>query len=157
MKLANTLMTMTAVTFLWGCGEGMQAPVQPTEPQVAEAQKEDTGQVESTLASNDPLVGLWTTGGWYIRLYSTGTGYFQRSQDPACWPDGSVGWNFLNYQWTDPDGTRHYYGQSALGGCYPGYQYYNTEYILLPDGRTMQEQAPLAGPNGHFAIWKKVI
>jgi hypothetical protein len=151
MKLTNTLMMMTAVTFLWGCGEGMQAP---TEPQVAEAQKEDTGQVESTLAASDPLVGYWTAGGWNVRLYSTGTGYWKNSPDPVCWPNDTVAWNFVNYQWTDPDGTRHYYGQSSLGGCWPSYQYYNTEYILLPDGRTMQEQAPQVG---HFVIWKKVI
>jgi hypothetical protein len=153
MKLAKMLMTMTAATFLWGCGEGMPEPVQPNTQPVQEG---DVAKVQNELAAGDPFIGYWTAGaGWNIRVYETGYGYYRNSPDPTCWPNNALGWYGITYQFTDAsNGARHYYGQTALSGCYPNYNYYSAEFIIHADGRTMEERAYSAN---HYVIWKKVI
>jgi len=152
MKLAKMLMTMAAATFLWGCGEGMPEPVQPdTQP----VQEGDTATSQRELVTGDPFIGYWTGGGWSMRVYETGYGYFKNSPEPGCWPNDTVGWYGITYQWTDPaNGARTYWGQSAMSGCAPSYNYYNTEFVIHADGRTMEERVHSVS---HYVIWRKII
>ncbi|HEX8698637.1 MAG TPA: hypothetical protein VF815_07365 [Myxococcaceae bacterium] len=138
MKLAKMLMMMTAVTFLWGCGEGMQEPVQ--QPGTEVVSEGDVAQVQGELAAGDPFIGLWTAYGWRVRMYATGIGLYKNSPDPVCNPNDTTGWRYVTYKWTHDDGTREYWGQSNFGGCHPDYNFANAVYLVSADGRYMEER-----------------
>ncbi len=113
-------------------------------------QEGETGTVQSELELTDPFVGLWTSQGWNVRMYSTGSGFYKNSLDPACNPNDTAGWRNVTYQRTNPDGVRVYCGETMIGGCYPNYTYVQAEFLISQNGRTMEERVYSLGLTNLF-------